>query len=69
MDAYQEVLEKTSTKWAPWYVIPADKKWVTRASVSEILVSKIEELNLKYPVLTEEQATELKKAKATLCHE
>ena len=69
MDAYQEVLEKTSTKWAPWYIIPADKKWVTRASVSEILVSKIEELDLKYPTLTEEQMVELKKAKASLCHE
>jgi polyphosphate kinase 2 (PPK2 family) len=69
MEAYQEVLEKTSTKWAPWYIIPADKKWVTRASVSEILVSKIAELDLKYPVLTEEQTVELKKAKATLCHE
>ena len=69
MVAYQEVLEKTSTEWAPWYIIPADKKWVTRASVSEILVSKIEELDLKYPTLTEDQMAELKKAKASLCHE
>jgi PPK2 family polyphosphate:nucleotide phosphotransferase len=69
MEAYQEVLEKTSTEWAPWYVIPADKKWVTRASVSEILDTKIAELDLKYPVLTEEQSVELKKAKATLCQE
>jgi PPK2 family polyphosphate:nucleotide phosphotransferase len=69
MEAYQEVLEKTSTEWAPWYIIPADKKWVTRASVSEILVSKIAELDLKYPILTEEQMAELKKAKASLCHE
>ena len=68
MEAYQEVLEKTSTKWAPWYIIPSDKKWVTRASVSEILVARIVELGLKYPVLTEEQAAELKKAKASLCH-
>jgi polyphosphate kinase 2 (PPK2 family) len=69
MEAYQEVLEKTNTEWAPWYVIPADKKWVTRASVSEILVSKIAKLDLKYPVLTEEQTVELKKAKDRLCHE
>jgi PPK2 family polyphosphate:nucleotide phosphotransferase len=69
MVAYQEVLEKTSTEWAPWYIIPADKKWVTRASVSEILVSKITELDLKYPVLTEEQMVEFKKAKASLSHE
>lgn len=69
MEAYEEVLEKTSTKWAPWYVIPADKKWVTRALVSEILVTKITELDLKYPSLTEDQKVELKKAKASLCHE
>jgi PPK2 family polyphosphate:nucleotide phosphotransferase len=69
MEAYQEVLEKTSTEWAPWYVIPADKKWVTRASVSEILDTKIAELDLKYPVLTEEESVELKKAKVTLCQE
>jgi PPK2 family polyphosphate:nucleotide phosphotransferase len=69
MDEYKEVLEKTSTEWAPWYVIPADKKWVTWALVSEILVSKIAELDLKYPVLTEEQKVELKRAKASLCHE
>jgi PPK2 family polyphosphate:nucleotide phosphotransferase len=69
VEAYREVLEKTNTEWAPWYVIPADKKWVTRASVSEIIVSKIAELDLKYPVLTEEQTVGLKKAKAMLCHE
>ncbi len=69
MEAYQEVLEKTNTEWAPWYIIPADKKWVTRASVSEILVSKIAELDLKYPVLTQEQRDELEKAKVSLCHE
>ena len=69
MDAYQELLEKTSTEWAPWYVIPADKKWVTRASVSEVLDTKIAELDLKYPVLTEEQSVELKKGKALLCQE
>jgi PPK2 family polyphosphate:nucleotide phosphotransferase len=69
MEAYQEVLEKTNTEWAPWYVIPADKKLVTRASVSEILVSKIAKLDLKYPVLTEEQTVELKKAKDMLCHQ
>jgi PPK2 family polyphosphate:nucleotide phosphotransferase len=69
VEAYREVLEKTNTEWSPWYVIPADKKWVTRASVSEIIVSKIAELDLKYPVLTEEQTVELKKAKAMLCHE
>jgi len=66
MKAYEEVLNETSTEWAPWYVIPADKKWVTRASVSEILASQIEGLNLKYPVLSKEQASAFNGAKAKL---
>ena len=50
MDAYEDMLNQTSTEWAPWYIIPADKKWVTHASVSEIIVSQIKKLNLKYPI-------------------
>ena len=37
MRAYEECLTATSTKWAPWYVIPADHKWVTRAAVARHL--------------------------------
>jgi PPK2 family polyphosphate:nucleotide phosphotransferase len=66
MDAYEEMLNKTSTDWAPWYVIPADKKWVTHLSISGIIVSQIAKLNLKYPVLSEVQRTTLEKAKAEL---
>jgi polyphosphate kinase 2 (PPK2 family) len=66
MDAYEEMVNETSTEWAPWYIIPADKKWVTHASVSEILVSQIEKLDLKYPTLTKEQTEALEKAKAEL---
>jgi PPK2 family polyphosphate:nucleotide phosphotransferase len=66
MEAYEDVLNQTSTEWAPWYIIPADKKWVTHASISEIMVSQIEKLNLKYPVLNEEQSAALEKAKSEL---
>lgn len=66
MKAYEDVLNETNTAWAPWYVIPADKKWVTHASISEIIVSKIESLKLNYPVLTAEQSAALEKAKAEL---
>jgi len=66
MEAYEDMLNNTSTEWAPWYIIPSDKKWVTHASVSEILVSQIKKLNLKYPVLSEEQQEALQKAKAEL---
>ncbi|HTY76133.1 MAG TPA: polyphosphate kinase 2 family protein, partial [Candidatus Nanoarchaeia archaeon] len=66
MDAYEDVLNQTSTEWAPWYVIPADKKWVAHAAISEIIVSQIENLKLKYPVLSKEQLDALEKAKKQL---
>jgi PPK2 family polyphosphate:nucleotide phosphotransferase len=66
MEAYQEMLSKTSTEWAPWYIIPADKKWVAHASISEVIVSQIKELDLKYPVLTKEQFKAFEKAKIEL---
>jgi len=66
MEAYEDVLNQTSTEWAPWYVIPADKKWVTHASISEIIVSQIKKLDLKYPVLSPEQYAALEKAKVEL---
>jgi PPK2 family polyphosphate:nucleotide phosphotransferase len=69
IQTYEEAISKTSTKWAPWYIIPADKRWVTRACVSEILASKIECLNLQYPKLTAVQMEELKKAKRQLENE
>jgi PPK2 family polyphosphate:nucleotide phosphotransferase len=66
MEAYEDMLNKTSTDWSPWYVIPADKKWVTHASISNIILSEIEKLDLKYPVLSKEQFEALKKAKTEL---
>jgi PPK2 family polyphosphate:nucleotide phosphotransferase len=66
MNAYQEMINKTSTEWAPWYIIPADKKWVAHASISEIILSQIEKLNLTYPVLSKEQREAFQKAKAEL---
>ena len=65
-EAYEDALNQTSTDWAPWYIIPADKKWVTRTAISEIIVSKIESLNLKFPVLSKEQTLAFKKAKEEL---
>jgi PPK2 family polyphosphate:nucleotide phosphotransferase len=66
MDAYQDMLNKTSTEWAPWYVIPADKKWVAHASISSIILSQFKKLDLKYPVLSKEQCAALEKAKVEL---
>lgn len=66
MNAYEDAMENTSTDHAPWYVIPADKKWFTRLAVSEIIVKKLESMNLHYPKVTEEQLANLAAAKNTL---
>lgn len=47
--AYEEVLEKTSTPYAPWYVIPAKHKWFRNLAVSKIVVESLESLGMKLP--------------------
>jgi PPK2 family polyphosphate:nucleotide phosphotransferase len=47
--AYQDALEKCSNKYAPWYVIPANKKWFCHLAVSQIIVDALEDLKMKYP--------------------
>ena len=66
VQAYEDVLNNTSTEWAPWYIIPADKKWVSHSLISGIIVSQIDKLKLSYPVLSKEQREALKEAKADL---
>jgi len=66
---YQEAISATSKDYAPWYVIPADKKWFTRLLVSEIIVKKLESLNLKYPELGKEQLDSLENCKQQLLSE
>lgn len=56
--AYEEALTETSTKWAPWYVIPADDKWYARSAIADIIVSRLEDLGLKYPEISDEQRGE-----------
>jgi len=49
MEAFEAVLSKTSTESAPWYVIPADRKWYRNLVVSRILVDTLENLDMRYP--------------------
>ncbi len=49
VDAYEEALSRTSTEAAPWYVIPADRKWFRNLAVSQVLVDTLESLDLRYP--------------------
>jgi len=68
-EAYEEALSATSTDWAPWYVIPADNKWGTRAVVADIVTSTITSLDLAYPEPTKEQQAALEEAKKKLLAE
>jgi PPK2 family polyphosphate:nucleotide phosphotransferase len=67
--AFEDMLNATSTRWAPWYVIPADKKWFARALIADIISSRIRELKVKFPKVTKEQAETLERAKAALQQE
>jgi PPK2 family polyphosphate:nucleotide phosphotransferase len=66
MEAYEDVFNNTSTKSAPWYIIPADRKWFARLVVANIICTKLEELDLKYPKLSEEHRQQLLEAKQIL---
>ncbi len=66
MTAYEEMLSATSTRSAPWYVIPADQKPMTHLLVAKILSNEIHKLNLKFPVLTPEQHEMLTHCQAKL---
>ncbi|MFO0788632.1 MAG: polyphosphate kinase 2 family protein [Pirellulales bacterium] len=64
--AYEQMLSATSTEAAPWYVIPADKKWFARACVADIITARLRELNLQYPKVSEAEAAALAEAKRQL---
>jgi PPK2 family polyphosphate:nucleotide phosphotransferase len=66
MEAFEETLSATSTEWAPWYIIPANHKWVARAAVAGILTSTIGSLHLTYPEVTPEQRQALEEARTQL---
>jgi polyphosphate kinase 2 (PPK2 family) len=52
--AYEDVLNKTSTPWAPWYIVPANRKWYRNLVIAEVLVEALKDLNMSYPVPKED---------------
>jgi PPK2 family polyphosphate:nucleotide phosphotransferase len=50
VDAYQKAIERTHTDLAPWYVVPANKKWYARIAVQQLLLDALEGLHLEWPV-------------------
>ena len=55
MSAFEDALTATSTPWAPWYVVPADHKWLTQALVARLLVEAIQGLDLRWPEVSESE--------------
>lgn len=68
-EAYETMFSKTSTDAAPWYIIPADYKWVARTVVADIISTKIQALDLHFPEVPEESLKNLEKARKELKNE
>lgn len=66
---YEQMLSRTSTDEAPWYIIPADYKWVARTAVADIISTKIQTLDLQFPAVSEENLKQLEKARKELKNE
>ena len=66
MEAYEEMIQGTATKDAPWYVVPADNKWFTRVVVGAAVIETLASLDLAYPKVNEGKLEELAAAKKKL---
>jgi len=69
MKVYEEAINITSTEWAPWHIIPADDKWAMRAAVADIISTRLHNLDLSLPKLTDAQMMLLEKARKQLENE
>jgi len=69
MRAYEDVFTYTSTKHAPWYIIPADNKWFMRLAVAAIINETLADLKLRYPTVSPEKKVELDQARTMLLAE
>jgi PPK2 family polyphosphate:nucleotide phosphotransferase len=65
-DAFSEMFTRTSTKWAPWYVIPADRKWFARIAAAAVIAHALIDVDPHPPTLDDEALLGLKAAKAQL---
>ncbi|MFN3888924.1 MAG: polyphosphate kinase 2 family protein [Beijerinckiaceae bacterium] len=64
--AYEEMLEATSTKWAPWWVVPADNKWFARLMVSELIAMQLGQLDIAPPEVSAERLAEMQQMREQL---
>jgi PPK2 family polyphosphate:nucleotide phosphotransferase len=66
MEAYEDAISETATSDAPWYIIPADKKWFSRIAISTVIVETLKSMKLKYPELPKEEEADLEDIKKIL---
>jgi polyphosphate kinase 2 (PPK2 family) len=69
MAAYEDMFHHTSTKWAPWVIVPADDKRFTRLAVAHGIYRTLKGLHLRYPTVSGERRAQLQKAKEMLDRE
>jgi hypothetical protein len=69
MDSFEQMIRNTATRYAPWYVIPADNKWFTRLAVSDAIIDAMENLDLKFPKIDDAKKKELASARRLLMRE
>ena len=67
--AYEEAINETSTEYAPWHILPADQKWFTRLTACQIITQTLEKMDLKFPVLSDAEASDLEASKTSLENE
>jgi PPK2 family polyphosphate:nucleotide phosphotransferase len=67
--AYEEMIQETATKHAPWYIVPADNKWYTRLVVAAAIVETLDSLQVEFPVLDKAQKKELERVRKLLVKE
>ena len=66
VQAYEQMLMRTSTKHAPWYIVPADHKWFTRLVIAELVVEALQSLGLAFPAVAKPQLEALAEARRRL---
>lgn len=68
-EAYEELIQKTATAHAPWYVVPADHKWYTQLIVASTIITALEELDLTFPDVDKAKKKELENVRGSLLNE
>ena len=66
MKAYEKAIRETTTDKTPWYVLPADQKWLSRLLAIQIIIDTLKGMDLKFPVLSKDEEKELEAAKEQL---